>query len=551
MLSLPLQLSDILDAVHSLQPAAVLDALRSLQPSDIVDAVQQKPGLVLTILAGLSTIGFVRYIRSPYRRLPPGPPRLPLIGNLFQLLEKHVWLKFTEWRNVYGDILYLNVAGQHMIVMNSQKVTTELLERRAAKYSGRARNIVAAEMLTGGLFLAFQSHNDKWRRMRKGAHEVLHKGAVAQYQPIQTLEAILLSIGTLTQPDSWMSHARRAAASTIMSVMYDTPTIADEEDPSVKAINAMVTRLTNAAMPGAYMVEFFPFMKYIPASLAKWKRDALEWYRRDTAVLSRLFGDVRRRMVRGENRPCFANTLITNSDRLKLSPEESVWLLGTLYSAGADTSSGIMTWFMHAMVLNPHIQRKAQEELDAVVGRDRMPTFADRQNLPYIRALVKETLRARTVGPLGMPHYSTEDDWYNGMFIPKGTICIANVWWLNRDPSIWGPDADVFNPERYLKEGYIHAESDPAQEEGHFAFGFGRRICIGRHIANASLFIDMAIMLWAMNIDRAPDAPFVDATGWVDHGVEISPVPFKIKTTPRFPEALAILEEERERWRRS
>jgi cytochrome P450 len=91
------------------------------------------------------------------------------------------------------------------------------------------------------------------------------------------------------------------------------------------------------------------------------------------------------------------------------------------------------------MLVYPETQARAHAELDAVVGR--LPAFADYPHLPYIRAMVKEVLRWRPIVPLGMPHQYTEDGWHEGMFIPKGTICIANVWHMNRVPEVYGMNA--------------------------------------------------------------------------------------------------------------
>ena len=181
---------------------------------------------------------------------------------------------------------------------------------------------------------------------------------------------------------------------------------------------------------------------------------------------------------------------------------------------------------MLAMLAYPEVQRRAQAELDAVVGRARTPTFADFQHLPYIRAVVKEILRWRPVGPVGIPHLSTEDDWYDGMFIPKGTVMIPNIWHLNRDPKIYGADAAQFNPERFLNTNGDLAPCPPdTKEEGHVSYGFGRRICVGKHIANDSLFIEVAMTLWACNIEPGKDehgnfVP-VDVDGWVDNGISV------------------------------
>lgn len=195
-------------------------------------------------------------------------------------------------------------------------------------------------------------------------------------------------------------------------------------------------------------------------------------------------------------------------------------------AGGAETSSAALAWWMLAMVTYPDVQKRAQAELDAVVGRTRIPTFSDFQHLPYIRAMVKEMLRWRPVDPVGLPHLAAEDDWYDGMFIPKGTIIMANVWHLNRDPEIYGADAAHFNPARFLDENGEVAPCPPeTKEEGHVTYGFGRRICPGKHVANNSLFIDIAMTLWACNIEPGKDEHgnviLIDVDGWVEDGLVV------------------------------
>ena len=179
------------------------------------------------------------------------------------------------------------------------------------------------------------------------------------------------------------------------------------------------------------------------------------------------------------------------------------------------------------MLAYPGTQARAQAELDAVVGRARPPTFADYPHLPYIRAMVKEILRWGMVAPQAVPHSVSEDDWYEGMFIPKGTICIANVWSMNRDTEVYGENAAHFDPARFLDANGDLATAPPdTKDQGHVSYGFGRRECVGRHLANNSLFIDIAIMLWATKIERKKDAsgkPLpLDVDGFVDHGIVVS-----------------------------
>jgi cytochrome P450 len=175
-------------------------------------------------------------------------------------------------------------------------------------------------------------------------------------------------------------------------------------------------------------------------------------------------------------------------------------------AAGAETTSTTLSWWTLAMIAFPEVQRRAQAEIDAVVGRDRLPSFADAPRLPYVCAILKEVLRWRPTSPLGVPHVATKEDWYEGMYIPKGTVCISNLWQCNHDRAVFGEDADEFRPERHLDE---HRELLPGPVEtyqaGHVTFGFGRRICVGKELSNESLFINTARILWAAELTRPKD----------------------------------------------
>ncbi|KAH9065324.1 cytochrome P450 [Lactarius vividus] len=504
--------------------------------------------LSLGLLLGLAVLYLVHYVTSPYRKLPPGPQGYPIIGNVLELRSQQ-WLRFTEWRKQYGDVIYLNAAGQPVVILNSQKVAADLLDRRAGIYSDRPVNVVASDIMTGGLLVVFTRYNDIWRRMRKAAHEGLNKGAAKDFHGTQIKEALILASDGLSNPTEWDKHLRRAAASMVLSVVYDQPTIKPGQDHNVKLINDFVQRLTRAAYPGAHLVEFFPWMRYIPSRFATWKRNAEAWYRQDSAMFEGLFNTVHVNSVKGDDRPSLCATLIRDAGRHQLSNRENSWLAGTMYAAGAETTSTVMAWWTLAMLAYPETQARAQAELDAVVGRTRLPTFADYPHLPYIRAMVKEALRWRPVDPVGLPHRSIEDDWYEGMFIPKGTICIANVWHLNRDPDIYGDDAGHFNPARHLNsKGEVAPGPPDTKEESHVTYGFGRRLCVGRHVANNSLFINIAILLWTLKIERKKDATGkllpLDVDGFVEDGLVVRPVPYECETTPRFPEAPSFLANE-------
>lgn len=227
-----------------------------------------------------------------------------------------------------------------------------------------------------------------------------------------------------------------------------------------------------------------------------------------------------------------------------------------------ETTSTTLMWWLLAMVAYPEVQARAQAELDEVVGRERPPTFADVPSLPYICAMVRETLRWSPVTPLGVPHASTEDDWYDGMFIPKGTLCFPNMRVLNSDPELFGSNGAEFDPARYLDENGQVKNLMETREEGHVTFGYGRRGCPGKWVTEGTLVIDFAAMLWAMRFERPQgsqgeldvrDYELCGLTAYVFRwnlswalGLTCQhsrPVPFECKVVPRFMEAEALLKE--------
>jgi len=187
------------------------------------------------------------------------------------------------------------------------------------------------------------------------------------------------------------------------------------------------------------------------------------------------------------------------------------------------------------MALYPEVQKKAQAEIDAVIGPNRLPDFEDRHLLPYINAVVKELMRWNLVTPLAFPHMATNDDEYDGYYIPKGTIVFANGWSILHDPKFFH-DPMEFQPERFLKDGKLDPDAmDPAC----VAFGYGRRICPGRHLSDNSLYINVSCLLAVYDIKPPVEGLIPRFSG----GAISSPLPFKCIITPRTPAAEALIKD--------
>ncbi|KAG2065466.1 cytochrome P450 [Suillus decipiens] len=177
------------------------------------------------------------------------------------------------------------------------------------------------------------------------------------------------------------------------------------------------------------------------------------------------------------------------------------------------------------MVLYPDIQTKARAEINQVVGHDKMPCLDDRASLPYIDAILLEVLRWHVLVPLGVPHATSNDDVYDGYFIPKGTIVIVNQWALSRNEDLF-PDASRFDPSRHLTVDGRLKDSNPFVN--HYVFGNGRRICPGRWFAENSLWTAAAAILAVLRIDHAKDSngQRIEVKPEFDNGPVVHPKPF-------------------------
>ncbi|KAF9058825.1 cytochrome P450 [Rhodocollybia butyracea] len=464
------------------------------------------------------------------RQLPPGPKGWPILGNLLELRgDTPIWEIFDSMKDKYGPIVYMNLAGVNVVILNTKESANELMDRRSTNYSDRPKTIVGGYL---GAFLALPlaRYGKSWQTMRRASHSVLSLRATADYYPGQINEALILTHDLLHKTAPPMTSIQRTAASTMVSLCYARPPLRSDE-PILQSLDEIAHRFGALLYPGAYLVEIFPVLDYFPQFMAKWKRDARKDYKKYTAFFQQCFEEALEHKEKASLSVKLAEEQITTG----LTDLQKYWVAGTIYIAGFETTANMIAWLLHAMTIHPDVQRKAQEEIDRVVGRVRTPTFGDMEHLPYIRAVVKEVLRWQPAGPFGVPHVS--DDWYEDYFIPKGTICISNVWSINRSSDTYGTDAHEFRPERFLNEdGTLLSD-----EDGHSAYGFGRRVCVGRHVADNSLFISIATILWALNIVPSADKDVLQHKTELRKDV-FNPCPdFQSSFVPRFPEVEGIL----------
>ncbi|CAE6538376.1 unnamed protein product [Rhizoctonia solani] len=195
-----------------------------------------------------------------------------------------------------------------------------------------------------------------------------------------------------------------------------------------------------------------------------------------------------------------------------------------MFAGGTDTTVCTLLMFFMAMILYPDIQRRAQEEIDTVLGSSRLPRVEDQAQLSYIDRIVQETLRWAPVTPTAVPHACFQDDTYKGYHIPKGAIVVGNAWAISRDETVYS------NPETFDPDRYLNPSTPPST-----VFGWGRRRCPGVHFAHASLFITIASILMTFNIENIKDENGRDLlpSGKMVNAMVLIPERFALKLTPR------------------
>ncbi|KAG2067026.1 cytochrome P450 [Suillus decipiens] len=206
------------------------------------------------------------------------------------------------------------------------------------------------------------------------------------------------------------------------------------------------------------------------------------------------------------------------------------YLSGGFFIAGTETTAVAICTVLVAAARFPEEQAKVQAEIDAVVGRERVPTFADKPSLPRLEAFISEALRWRPTIPEGLPHQTSQDIFWENYCIPAGTVVIGNHWAISRDPDVY-PEPDTFKPQRWIDDqGHLRDDIDITS----FVYGFGRRVCPGQHVANRSLFINSLLILWAFELSLNPTKPQDDMAFT---SARTQNVPCAIEFQTRVPEA--------------
>ncbi|THU99233.1 cytochrome P450 [Dendrothele bispora CBS 962.96] len=475
----------------------------------------------IALLVPLAYATVQRYYQKSGFKLPPGPPAKLMVGNILHVPRSGAWHIFTEWYRSYGDLVYLHGLGNKVLVVNDIQAVNELFEKRWSLYSHRPIFTVVGELMGLDQSLALMPYGEEWRESRKLIHIALNPGAVKKYYGVQEDIAALLNKDLLDSPNDFMQHLRLMAGRIVLLVTYgifaknmQNQYIADAEE--------CMGIIDRVMIPGAFLADLIPALKYLPSWVPFQKE--VEYGKRvldKTVQLPYLY--VKEVFSEKIAPPSLTKDLLSLGKTDPQFNHRAMWATSTMYAA-YQTFATTAT-FILAMALNIDVQKRAQAEIDEVLGSDHSPTILDAPKLPYTMAVIKETMRWYPVVPLSIPRRTAEDDIFKGCFIPKNTIVIPNFWAISRNTN----DPERFNPDRFLKQDRSGLIPDPSE----WAFGTGRRKCPGRYLGENSLIAVITGILFAFDIRPLEDEPiepkFTPTN--VSH-----PEPFKCIIQPRSQE---------------
>ncbi|KAI0259756.1 cytochrome P450 [Gloeopeniophorella convolvens] len=476
---------------------------------------------VLLVMSVSLLSGILRKRRLPY---PPGPKRLPIIGNLLDMPSREEWVTYKEWSEKFGsDVIHVDVLGSHIVILNSERAANELLERRSSIYSDR---------LGMDFNIGLLPYGGRWRRLRRAFHAYFHSGVAKTYRPTEMKAVHHLLRALLSTPDNVSGHLRHLAGQTILSIAYGIDVL-PEGDPHIAAAEQIGDVSSLASESRAMLFDQIPWLVYMPSWFpgAGFKKEARKWKPVVASAIAVPHAEVKEALDAGTAGDSVTSKMLSQLD--ENSTEDDVWstkaVPGIMYLAGAETTVSSLRSFVLAMVLYPEVQQKARAEIDAVTSGLRLPDFSDQDELPYVNAVVKEVMRWHPVTPLAVPHRAMQNDVYDDYFIPAGSIIIPNAWAMMWEPTVF-PEPERFKPERWLVPG--------APRFPEYAFGFGRRVCPGRFMARDSVWATIAGMLAVFDIAPVKDAfpRIAYASGIVSH-----PEPFQARIHPRSEAAASLV----------
>ncbi|KAI8523421.1 hypothetical protein RHMOL_Rhmol13G0072000 [Rhododendron molle] len=457
----------------------------------------------------------VSKLRGKRFKLPPGPIPVPVFGNWLQVGDDLNHRNLTELAKKFGQILLLRMGQRNLVVVSSPNLAKDVLHTQGVEFGSRTRNVVF-DIFTGkGQDMVFTVYGEHWRKMRRIMTVPFFTNKVVQQNRFgwedeagRVVEDVRKNPEAATNGMVLRRRLQLMMYNNMYRIMFDRR-FESEEDPlfvKLKALNGERSRL---AQSFEYNYgDFIPVLRPFLRGYLKVCKDVKE---RRLKLFKDYFVDERKKLGSGKsmdsNGKCAMDHILDAQNKGEINEDNVLYIVENINVAAIETTLWSIEWGVAELVNHPHIQNKLRNELDSVLGAGVQITEPDIEKLPYLQAVVKETLRLRMAIPLLVPHMNLHDAKLGGYDIPAESKILVNAWWLANNPDNW-KNPEEFRPERFFEEeSKVEANGNDFR---YLPFGVGRRSCPGIILALPILGITLGRLVQNFNLLPPPGQSKID-----------------------------------------
>ncbi|XP_015215359.2 cytochrome P450 2K1-like [Lepisosteus oculatus] len=433
-------------------------------------------------------------------KTPPGPPALPLLGNLLSLDLKRLDLSLVELSKTYGSVFTVHLGPMRVVVLAGYKTVKEALVDYPEEFGSRLITPIFHDINQGhGIIFA---NGNSWKEMRRFALSNLRdfgmgrKGSEEKIiEEIQYLTEVFEAHGG--KPFDTTEPVNCAVSNIISSIVYG-----DRFDYADPVFQAMVKRANHmiklSGSPAIQLYNIFPFLGF----LLKARKKILMEVAENIADMKNIVKQLQQTLQEHDKRG-FVDAFLIKQQELSgqrdshFHDDNLIHASGNMFGAGTETTGTTLRWGLLLMAKYPHIQKKVQEEIEKVVGT-KQPRAEHRRSMPYTDAVIHEIQRLANVVPLNLPHMTAADVHFQGYFIKKGTPVFPLLTSVLQDETQW-ETPHQFNPAHFLDP-----EGQFVKKDAFMAFSAGRRACLGESLARMELFLFFTSLLQKFTFSPPP-----------------------------------------------